>query len=185
VAWEVFPEEVHRNHDAEKTEESKYKKDFAAGNSRCAWIAGAARRHPFIQFNRAPKNQNERPPVPDHFANADAPVVVKEQQQSYEEQEKSGKKRAAASTKIRHEALLSLTGNLILGSSWQGARRIRSRRRNPSRNVAFRRRGRRAKTDDSQDDENDRIGSAEGKITAAQLIEKKKHSNRYDRSGTH
>src|SRR4029077_3191908 len=106
---------------------------------------------------------------------------------SYEEQEKSGKKRAAASTKISHEALLplSLTGNLILGSGWQGSRRTRSCRRNRPGNVTVSRRCRSGKADDSQDDENHRIGSAKREITTSHLVEKKKHSNRYDDRRAH
>src|SRR5207245_10929291 len=96
VAEEMFPGVVNGNDDAEKGEKSQHKKNFASGNLRRTRIAGAARRHPFIQLDSAPKNQNQRPPVPNHFADTDSPVVVKEQQQPYEEQEKSGKERATA-----------------------------------------------------------------------------------------
>src|SRR6267378_415695 len=82
VAGEIFPEVIDGNHDSEKTEKSDYKKNFASCNLRRARIASAARLHPFLQFNPAPQNQNERPRVPDHLRNTDILVVVKEQQHS-------------------------------------------------------------------------------------------------------
>src|SRR5712664_970682 len=48
MAWEIFPGIVNGKHDAEKTEKSQYKKNFASGNFRRARIAGAASCHPFI-----------------------------------------------------------------------------------------------------------------------------------------
>ena len=92
AARQILSAVINRDHDAQKTEQPQHKDNFASANLCCTRIARAARRHPFIQFNSAPKNQYEWPPMPDHFANTDTPVVVKEQQQSNEKQEQARKK---------------------------------------------------------------------------------------------
>ncbi len=92
VAGNIFPAVINGNHYAKKTEKSQNKKNFARGNLRRARIARAAGSHALIQFDRAPKNQDERPPVSEHSKDVEPPVVVEQQQHSNEEQKKAGKK---------------------------------------------------------------------------------------------
>ena len=92
MTGDIFPAVVNGNHYAKKNEQSQNKKNLAPGNRRRVLIPRAGRRHAFIQFGRAPENQNQRPPMSEHIDNAEAPIVVKEQQQSNEKQKKAGKK---------------------------------------------------------------------------------------------
>jgi hypothetical protein len=92
MTGDIFPSVVNGYDNAKKTEQSQNKKNFAHGYRRRALIPRAAGSHAFIQFDRAPKNKNEWPPMSEHRDNAEAAVVVKEQQQSNEEQEKARKK---------------------------------------------------------------------------------------------
>ena len=84
VAGQVFPAVINRHHYAKKTEQPKHKENFGTANLRGARIAGAARRRTFIQFDPAPENQNQRPPMANHHTDTNAAVVVKEQQQPNE-----------------------------------------------------------------------------------------------------
>ena len=92
MAGYIFPAVVNGNHYAKKTEKSQNKKNLARSNTRRSRISSPAGSHAFIQFDRAPKDQDQRPPAPDHREDVQPPVVVKEQQQSNEEEKKAGKK---------------------------------------------------------------------------------------------
>src|SRR5260370_22748437 len=73
----------------------------------------------------------------------------------------------------------------MLGSGRQGAGRYRSLRSNRPGKVAFPWRNRGCQADHSDDDEDDRIGISERKITAARLVKEKKYADGNDDRRAH
>jgi hypothetical protein len=82
---------IDGDHDAEKREKSEDEKNLAGGNARGARIAGAAGGGAFIELDGAPKNEYERPPMPEELADTEALIPVEEQEHPDRDQNKARK----------------------------------------------------------------------------------------------
>jgi hypothetical protein len=73
----VLPTVVNGDNDPKKRQQAQNEDDFpATDTSRCN-VPGAGSCRAFIEFNGAPEDENERPPVGEHMPDAEAAIVVK------------------------------------------------------------------------------------------------------------
>src|SRR6266850_8151836 len=155
---------IHGYDDAEKRKQSENQKCFARGNGGSRSVASTARRSALIKLDRAPKDEDERPPVPDEMGDVKAAVVVEEQQHAGADESETGKRRHTAQAGIRHKSLLPLprTRERILRQTLCSAGRARRGNRGKGTiNVTIHWCERRSETHDANDDQNNREGVAE------------------------
>src|SRR5713226_5091072 len=104
----ISPRLIHANDDPHKCKQAQHQKDLPCRDSRRARLRPSRTCSPFINLDRAPENQNQRPPAQDDSRQFKAAIVVQQQQQADEDEDQSAENAAAARAKSGHEWLLSM-----------------------------------------------------------------------------
>ena len=100
---EVFFHAFDTGDDADQREQAENEKNFAGRDARAAGIAARGTRgSALIKFQRAPNDQEQRPPVNEKLAEFKSAIIVEQQQDADDDENQAAENAAAASATVGH-----------------------------------------------------------------------------------
>ena len=98
-------DEVDARDSAKQAKKSQNQENLPGRDRRSARLAGTAGHGAFIELNRAPKDNEQRPPIAKQVADIQAAIVVHQKKQADKQQSETGKERFARWAGIGHREL--------------------------------------------------------------------------------